>query len=47
MSEIPEVKNDHDSGHEEEKLEEIKDEILIERRKLSKQSIRFNMPIEK
>jgi hypothetical protein len=47
MSEIPEVKNDHDSGHEEERLEEIKKDIKIERRILSKQSIRFNMPIEK
>jgi hypothetical protein len=47
MSDIPEIKNDNDSGHEQDRVEEIKDDINKERRKLSKQSLRSNQPIVK
>lgn len=43
MSEIPEVKNDNDSCHEEIVAKGIKDEIQMNRRKLSNQSLRHNI----
>jgi hypothetical protein len=47
MSDIPEIKNDNDSGHEQDRVEEINDDINKEKRKLSKQSLRSNQPIVK
>jgi hypothetical protein len=47
MSEIPEIKNDNDSGHEQDRVEEIKVDMNKDRRKFSKQSLRFTQPIVK